>query len=148
MSPPRLRLASLFLLVASATASVTGLLTACGASTQPQLKVLAFERPTRASKPAILFVEVVNRDATPMRLQRLEYTFAAAGAHHSAGAIALTRVVEPGGAVVVEVPVPPPEQPWPAGERVTMDGRLYCEQDDLERSFAVTADLPPDSFTR
>ena len=145
MLPPRLRFASLLLLAALGLAPV---LTACGASTQPQLKVLAFERPTRASRPAILFVEVVNRDATPMRLQRLEYAFAAAGERHGAGAIALARVVEPGGAVVLEVPVPAADKPWPAGERVTMDGRLYCEQDDLERSFAVTADLPPDSALR
>jgi hypothetical protein len=147
MSPYRIRLhrrlASLLLAAAALLP-----LAACGVSTQPQLKVLAFERPVRPSRPAILFVEVVNRDATPMRLQRLEYTFAAAGARRPGGEVSLARVVEPGGAVVVEVPVPPGEQPWPAGQRITIDGRLYAEQDELERSFPVTADLPADSFTR
>lgn len=146
MSSVRRRLASLLL-----AASLVPVVAACGASTQPQLKVLAVEHPVRASHPAILFVEVVNRDATPMRLQRLEYTFAAAGARRPGGEVALTRVVEPGGAVVVEVPVPAAasaDEPWPAGEPVVMDGRLYTEQDDLERSFPVTANLPADAFVR
>lgn len=124
-------------------------LAACGASTQPQLKVLSVERSVRApSRNVVLFVEVTNRDATPMHLQRLEYTFAAAGARHAGGEVTLTRVVEPGGAVVVEVPVALDDQPWPVGERITMDGRLYCEQDQLVRSFPVTADVPAGDFTR
>lgn len=136
---PRLRLASLALVAAAAV----GGLAACGAATQPQLKVLSVERSAQEpSRSMVLFVEVVNRDARPMHLQRLEYTFAAAGAHHPGGEVSLTRVVEPGAAVVVELPVEIDRQPWPTGERVTMDGRLYCEQDQLVRSFPVTAAVP------
>ena len=146
MSPRRLRLASLALALA-ASLSVAGL-GACGASTQPQLKVLSVERSMRApTGTVVVFVEVVNRDARPIRLQRLQYTFAAAGAPHAAGEVSVTRVVEPGAGVVVEVPVTVDET-WPTGEPVTLAGRLYCEQDDLERSFAVTAELPPDTFIR
>ncbi len=145
------RLASLAFVVA---ALVLG--SACGASTQPQLKVLSVERSAREpSRSVVVFVEVVNRDARPMHLQRLEYTFAAAGARTAeapgarvAGEVALTRVVEPGAAVVVEVPVPLADATWPEGETVTLDGRLYCEQDQLVKSFPVTADVPADSFNR
>jgi hypothetical protein len=117
----------------------------CAASTQPQLTVLSVERSVREpARAVVVFVEVVNRDARPMQLQRLQYTFAAAGARHPGGEVALTRVVEPGAAVVVEVPVPLGGAAWPEGERVTLDGRLYCEQDQLVRSFPVTADVPVD----
>lgn len=134
------------LLVLVALASIA--LGACGASTQPQLKVLSVERSVREpTRAVVVFVEVVNRDARPMHLQRLQYTFAAAGARH-AGEVALTRVVEPGAAVVVEVPVPLEGAAWPEGERVTLDGRLYCEQDQLVKSFPVTADVPADTFIR
>ena len=141
----RLRLASLA--IADITAVTAVGLAACGAARQPQLKVLSVERsvdgpgqaPTRSM---VLFVEVVNRDARPMQLQRLEYTFAAAGARHPGGEVTLTRVIEPGAAAVVELPVELGSQPWPVGERITMDGRLYCEQDQLVRSFPVTADVP------
>ncbi len=140
--PLHVRLASLLLTVAAALAT-TGGLAACGAASQPQLKVLSVERSGQPStRSMVLFVEVTNRDARPMHLQRLEYTFAAAGAHHPGGEVSLTRVVEPGAAVVVEVPVAIDAQPWPVGERITMDGRLYCEQDQLVRSFPVTADVP------
>jgi LEA14-like dessication related protein len=143
MSSLARRLASLALAVA-ASLSVA----ACGASTQPQLKVLSVERSMRApTGTVVVFVEVVNRDARPIRLQRLQYTFAAAGASHAAGEVSVTRVVEPGAGVVVEVPLTI-DDTWPAGEPVTLAGRLFCEQDDLERSFEVTAELPASTFIR
>lgn len=133
--------------LAFAAALVSVVLAACGASNQPQLKVLSVERSVRAPT-VVVFVEVVNRDERPMQLQRLQYTFAAAGSRHLGGEVALTRVVEPGAAVVVEVPVPLDGASWPEGERVTLDGRLYCEQDQLVKSFPVTADVPAGSFLR
>ena len=143
MSRLRARLVSLVLVAGAALSA------ACGASTQPQLKVLSVERSVREpSRTVVVFVEVINRDARPMQLQRLQYTFAAAGAPQAAGEVALSRVVEPGAAVVVEVPVPLDDASWPAGEPATLDGRLYCEQDQLVRSFPVTADVPADSFIR
>ena len=57
-------------------------------------------------------------------------------------------MVEPGAAVVVEVPVALTGEAWANGERVTLAGRLYCEQDHLVRSFPVTADVPADVFIR
>ena len=145
MSRRRLRLAS-FVLIATAAVST---LAACGASTQPQLKVLSVERSVREpTRTVVVFVEVVNRDVRPMHLQRLQYTFAAAGTRQGGGEVALTRVVEPGAAVVVEVPVALTGADWPAGEAGTLAGRLYCEQDQLVRSFPVTADVPAGVFTR
>lgn len=138
LAPLRPRLAALALTLAATVGAV-----GCGAATQPQFKVLSVERSAQApTRSMVLFVEVVNRDARPMQLQRLEYTFAAAGARRPGGEVSLTRVIEPGAAAVVELPVEIGSQPWPTGARITMDGRLYCEQDQLVRSFPVTADVP------
>lgn len=122
---------------------------ACGAATQPQLKVLSMERAGREpGRNMVLFVEVVNPASRPMRLQRLQYTFASAGVRQPGGEVQLTRVVEPGAAVVVEVPVSIAAEAWSAGQRLTLAGRLYAEQDELVRSFAVTADVAvPPGFT-
>lgn len=147
-SPPSSRLRVLLVSLAfGAVAALGG--AGCGASTQPQLKVLSVERSVREpTRKVVLFVEVVNRADRPMHLQRLEYTFAAAGAQHPGGQVSLTRVVEPGGAVVVEVPVAIDRDTWAAGEQVTLAGRLFCEEDQLERSFPVTADVPaPADYT-
>ncbi|HVV82233.1 MAG TPA: hypothetical protein VHE35_04110 [Kofleriaceae bacterium] len=140
----RLRLAALPS-VTFALAALASTLAACGAANQPQLKVLSVEPSVQApTRNAIVFVEVVNRDERPMQLQRLEYTFAGSGTRRGGGEVSLTRVVEPGAGVVVEVPLSVDgSAPLQAGERLTLAGRLYCEQDQLVRSFPVTADVPP-----
>ncbi len=144
MSRPRHRLALLALLLAIAGAGL-----GCGASTQPQLKVLSVESSGREpGRPMVLFVEVVNPATRPMRLQRLQYAFASAGVRQPGGEIQLTRVVEPGAAVVVEVPVSLASESWSGGRRLTLAGRLFAEQDELVRSFDVMADVPvPPGFT-
>ena len=132
------RLASLLLALALGALSVPG----CGAGAQPQLRVLSVERaPLAASRTVLLFVEVVNPAAQPMQLQRLEYTFASAGAAHPGGEVHLTRVIEPGASVVVEVPLSVEAASLPPGQHLTLAGRLFAEQDQLQRSFPVAAEL-------
>jgi hypothetical protein len=134
-----LRLRLLSITIVAAALAIVG----CGAATQPQLKVISVERSERApTRQAVVYVEVVNRADHPMHLQRLQYTFAAAGAARPGGEVSLTRVVEPGAAVLVEVPVSIDDDTWADGEHLTLDGRLFCEEASLVRSFAVSADVP------
>lgn len=136
------RLVSLAVCLALAGLAAPG----CGAAAHPELRVLSVEHgPPSASRTVLLFVEVVNPATQPMQLQRLEYSFAAAGAARPVSAVQLTRVVEAGASVVVEVPVTVDGAAWPAGQHLTLAGRLYAEQDQLQRSFPVVAEvaLPP-----
>lgn len=74
MSFLRLHLARLALSLAALVA------VGCGASTrQAQLNVLSVEQAAAPDRDMVVYVEVVNNAARPMRLQRLQYTFASAG---------------------------------------------------------------------
>jgi hypothetical protein len=118
-------------------------LVACGAGRQPQLTVLSVENSAAApSDDMVLFVEVMNPAERPLQLHRLQYSFAPstriAGVEPVRGEVTLTRIVEAGAAVVVEVPLPY-EGALPRGAELMLAGRLYATQDQLERSFAVHA---------
>lgn len=118
-------------------------LTACGAGRQPQFKVLSVESAAAARpRDLVLFVEVVNPATRPLELQRLQYRFEpavhVAGVRPIHGEVALARTIEAGAAIVVEVPLPI-DDALPRGEELTLAGRLYTTQDDLQRSFAVHA---------
>jgi hypothetical protein len=80
----------------------------------------------------MLQVKVVNRTARPMRLQRLEYSFAGAGHRIGLG----QREIEPGAAAVVEVPI---------GTAITgsrlLKGKLFAELDQIIQSFPVSAQV-------
>jgi len=128
-------------------------LVGCARSTPPTLNVLSIQRraPRVADRgPArtlIAYVEVVNPAPRPLTLQRLQYTFASAGAQSISNEVHLgAREVAAGAAVVVEVPLRFDEAP-PAGEPVTLSGRLWTEQDRIVRSFqvAVEAETPEPS---
>ncbi len=139
MSLIRLHLASL-LIATVATLSLAG----CPASHQAQLNVLSVEKATTPSKDMVVYVEVVNRAKRPMRLQRLQYTFAPAGSHAKNSKLQLElelgeRLVEAGAAVVVEVPLSVADAAL--GETLTLAGRLWAEQDQILRSFAVAAEV-------
>ena len=75
-----------------------------------------------------------------MRLTRLRYTFAAArgGPTIASGVVNLSREIQPGAAVVVEVP-------FEAGrsEPLTLVGELTAELDQIVRIFRVSAQIDP-----
>jgi hypothetical protein len=139
MSSLRLHLAS-FALAAAATLSLAG----CPASHQAQLNVLSVEKASTPDKDMVVYVEVVNHAKRPMRLQRLQYTFAPAGSHAKNEKLQLElqlgeRFVEAGSAVVVEVPLPVADAAL--GDTLTLAGKLWAEQDQILRSFTVTAEV-------
>ena len=116
-------------------------LAACGAGRQPQLKVLSVESAAARPSDMVLFVEVVNPAGRPLELQRLQYRFEraaqVAGGAPGHGEVQRARTVDPGAAIVVEVPLP--IDAALRGQALTLAGRLYATQDDLQRSFAVHA---------
>jgi hypothetical protein len=118
-------------------------------TTQPaQLTVLGM-RPTDASvsgDDAVLFVQVVNRAHRPMRLERFSYSFGADGASGSEGDIRLSRSVEAGASVIVEVPVDLLDAPAGGGP-LLLRGRLIATLDQLRQSFAVRAEVERDHAT-
>ena len=116
---------------------------ACHAPAPAQFHVVGVER---APAKAVLFVQVVNQARRPMRLQRLQYTFGAAGAVPSHGEVRLQREIAAGSAAVVEVPVDLLEG---THGPLTLAGRLYATLDEIERSFEVSAVVNADeSATR
>jgi hypothetical protein len=134
MSSTRLHLA--FCLVSLA------LIAGCPASHQAQLNVLSVEQASTPDRDMVVYVEVVNHAKRPMRLQRLQYTFAAAGSQVKKPDLELylgQRLVEAGAAVVVEVPLPLADAAL--GNTLTLAGKLWAEQDQIVRSFAVIAEV-------
>jgi len=116
---------------------------ACSAAAAPQLKVVGVEQ-TRRARPArsvVLFVEVANPAARPMRLQKLQYEFGAAGTRESRGEVTLSRTVEAGAAIIVEVPVLVGAAALAPGEVLTLRGKLYAELDRMVRTFTVFAQV-------
>jgi hypothetical protein len=146
MSSLRLHASAALLIAALALGSTTG----CRASQQAQLNVLSVEKSARSTpghRRMVAYVEVVNHARRPMRLQRLQYTFAAAGGPTSQP-VELElgrRLVEAGSAIVLEVPLPDLADSADAnaavGGTLTLAGRLYAEQDAIIRSFAVAAEI-------
>ena len=140
MSASRLHRLALALGVATALAAGAG----CATTSSPQFKVLSVE-PTRRIEPersAVLYVEVVNSASRPMRLQKLQYSFAAHGAVPAHGEVRLTRTIDAGAAVVVEVPVSLGATSLTPGETLTLRGKLYAELDRMVRTFPVSAEVP------
>lgn len=133
-----------------ALAVVLALSGACASRGQPRLKVISVEKSahratrTETSRNLILFVEVTNPAGRPLRLQRLRYSFQSsvkvAGVEPLYGEVILSRTVEGGAAIVVEVPLRLDEA-LPVGEEMTLAGRLYAIQDELQRSFDVSAKI-------
>jgi LEA14-like dessication related protein len=87
----------------------------------------------------VVFVQVTNPASRPMKLTKLEYTFAAdGGATVSQGELELSRDVPAGAAVVVEVPMENP-----ASGPVTLTGTLTAQLDQIIQSFQVSAKIQP-----
>ncbi len=107
----------------------------CHAGQSPQLHVLGVHEEPRHD---VVFVQVSNPASHPMRLTRLEYTFAAAGQKVSEGAMALARDVPAGAAIVVEIPLDSPSE-----KPMTLSGRLTAELDQIVQIFSVSAQVAP-----
>ena len=109
-------------------------LTGCGVKS-PELRVLGVRAEPRQD---IVFVQVTNPASRPMRLTKLQYTFAADGAKVSEGEMALAREVPAGAAVVVEIPLDAPSE-----KPMTMSGKLTAELNQIVQIFSVSAKIQP-----
>jgi LEA14-like dessication related protein len=110
-------------------------LAACHDGKTPGLRVLGVHETSRRE---VVFVQVTNPASRPMRLTKLEYTFAAAGATVSEGEVDLERDVPAGAMVVVEVPLDADST-----KPMTLRGKLTAELDEIERIFPVNAQIQP-----
>ena len=108
---------------------------ACHSAKSPQLTVLGV---SEASRREVVFVQVTNPASRPMRLTKLEYTFASQGQQVSRGELPLSRDLAAGAAVVVEVPLD-----VSADGPMTMRGTLTAELDQIVRIFRVSANVAP-----
>jgi LEA14-like dessication related protein len=102
----------------------------------PQLRVLGVHDQIAAQQ--VVFVQVTNPANHPLKLTKLEYTFAADGATVSTGEVPLERDVPAGAAVVVEVPLDSTSD-----KPMTLQGTLTTELDQVERTFPVQAQIAP-----
>jgi LEA14-like dessication related protein len=107
---------------------------ACHSGKSPQLTVLGV---SEASRREVVFVQVTNPASRPMRLTKLEYTFASQGQQVSRGEVPLSRDLPAGAAVVVEVPLD-----VTSDGPMTMRGTLTAELDQIVRIFRVSANVP------
>ena len=108
------------------------LLVGCAPSKLPEMRVIGMHaRDT-------VFVQVTNPASRPMRLTKLDYTFAADGTTVSTGVLPLERDVPAGAAVVVEVPLDSDAQ-----KAMTLTGTLTAELDKMVRIFQVSAQIQP-----
>lgn len=119
----------------ASVAFLVGVTAGCHHVSSPELRVLGVQNSARRE---VVFVQVTNPAARPMRLTKLEYAFAADGTTVSTGALELSRDVQPGAAVVVEVPLDAlPSKP------MMLTGQLTAELDQIVRIFSVSAQIAP-----
>lgn len=111
-------------------------LAACHTGTSPQLQVLG------THDRDVVFVQVTNPATRPMRLTKLEYTFAADGAKVAEGEMPLERDVPAGAAIVVEVPLDTDTQSI-SSSAMLLTGKLTAEIDEMVRIFQVSAQIQP-----
>jgi hypothetical protein len=108
-------------------------LVACHAAKPPELRVVGAQRE-------VVFVQVTNPEPRPMRLDKLDYTFAADGATVDRGEVALdAREVPAGATAIVEVPLAADASAKP----LTLSGTLTAELDTIVRNFEVSAQVSP-----
>jgi len=104
---------------------------ACHSARSPELTVLGVRE---APRHEVVFLQVTNPASRPMRLTKLEYTFAAQGTQVSSGEVPIARDLPAGSAVVVEVPLES-DAPGP----MTLRGTLVAELDQIVRTYTVSA---------
>jgi LEA14-like dessication related protein len=108
----------------------------CHPQKTPELRVLGVHDASVAHE--VVFVQVTNPANAPMRLTKLDYTFAADGATVATGELPLERDVPAGAAVVVEVPLD-----TDSTAAMTLQGVLTAELDQIVRTFPVNAQINP-----
>lgn len=108
--------------------------TACHSPRTPELTVLGVREAPRE----VVFLQVTNPASRPMRLTKLEYTFASQGTRIASGEVSLSRDLPAGAAAVVEVPLE-----GGASGPVTLRGTLVAELDQIVRTFTVSAQVDP-----
>jgi LEA14-like dessication related protein len=109
----------------------------CASTKGPEVRVLGVNQKFGpAPRHEVVFVQVTNPAKRPMRLTKLEYTFAAQGATVSTGSVPLYRDVPAGAAVVVEVPLE-----LAIDGPMTLRGKLTAELDQIVRIFTVSAQV-------
>lgn len=116
--------------------------TGCHPTKTPELRVLG----VHDAPASHVFVQVTNPASRPMRLTKLEYTFASAtrGTMVAHGEVPLEREIPAGAVAVVEVPLD--REALPAAESaelLTLRGRLTAELDQMVRTFRLAADIQP-----
>jgi len=107
----------------------------CRGAMSPELRVVGVHEQARHD---VVFVQVTNPASRAMRLTKLEYTFAAAGATVSQGEVSLGREVPAGAAVVVEIPLDSPSE-----KPMTLSGKLTTELNQIVQTFSVSAQIDP-----
>jgi LEA14-like dessication related protein len=109
-------------------------LAACHPQTQAQLRVIG-------ARKEVVYVQVTNPESHSMRLDKLDYKFAA---DHGTVTVAQgelpldARVVPAGATAIVEVPLDADSM-----QAMTMTGELTAELDEIVRTFQVSAQIQP-----
>jgi hypothetical protein len=111
--------------------------TACFSAASPKMTVLG---DGTHSRDGVVFLQVTNPANRPLRVQKLEYTFAA-GSRVQSGEVSVLRDIPAGAAVVVEVPIDPYQLTAPLRIR----GRLVTLLDQIVTSYPVNAVVTPRS---
>lgn len=104
----------------------------------PQLRVLGVHDQAATQQQQVVFVQVTNPANHPLKLTKLDYTFAADGATVSTGEVPLERDVPAGAAVVVEVPLDTDSR-----RPMMLSGTLVAELDQMVREFQISAQIQP-----
>src|SRR5947207_671216 len=81
---------------------LVALAAACTSTKSPELRVITVQN---RAPHEVVYVQVTNPAKSPMRLTKLEYTFAAGASKVSEGELELSRDVPAESAIVVEVPL-------------------------------------------
>jgi LEA14-like dessication related protein len=112
------------------------LVAACTSTQSPELRVITVQN---RSLHEVVYVQVTNPAKRPMRLTKLEYTFAAGASKVSEGELELARDVPAESAIVVEVPFDGESANTP----LTLRGKLTAELDQIIQIFKVSAEFKP-----
>lgn len=110
--------------------------TGCHTGKSPEMRVLGLQDQATSSH---VFVQVRNPASRPMRLTRLQYTFASAkGTTVSEGDVVLEREIPAGSEVVLEVPLESP-----ASEPLELTGTVTADTGTYVRTFTLLAQIQP-----
>ncbi|HEY5924053.1 MAG TPA: LEA type 2 family protein [Kofleriaceae bacterium] len=109
--------------------------TGCHTGKSTELRVLGVQDAASSH----VFVQVTNPARRPMKLTKLEYTFASSnGATVAEGEMRLYREIPAGAAAVVEVPLDAESD-----DTLMLRGTLTAELDQVVRSFKLNAQIQP-----